>query len=123
MAINPKANLTRINQITSAWGTLRPEKKFAGLTLDQFREEIAPCLAARATIARLENELIAARIQRDDNDRAARQTIQRVVNSVKGDVQERRSDELYTAMGYCTLSKRKSGLTRKTKATETTTKA
>lgn len=115
MAINPKENLDRITRSLSAWETLRPQKTFAGMTLDQFREKAAPSLTARATIARLESELIAAQNQRDDADRVSIEALQLVVNSIKGDPDEGEDGELYEALGYVRKSERRSGLTRKLK--------
>lgn len=123
MAINPKVPLERLTRTQSAWTSLRPQKSFAGMTLDQFNEKTAPSLTARATIARLENELIAAQNQRDDADQVTIDTLKLVVNAVKGDVDEGEDGELYEAMGYVRTSERKSGLGRKSKAAATTAKA
>jgi hypothetical protein len=123
MPSNPREMNDRITRTQSAWETLRPQKTFAGMSLDQFREKLAPSLAARATIARLENELIAAQNQRDDADATSLEAIQLVVNAVKGDPDEGEDGELYEAMGYVRKSERRSGLSRKAKTTETTPKA
>ena len=93
------------------------------MTLDQFNEKTAPSLTARATIARLENELIAAQNQRDDADQVTIETLKLVVNAVKGDIDEGEDGELYEAMGYVRTSERKSGLARRSKAGVTTAKA
>jgi len=119
MPSNPRIALERITRTQSAWGTLRSQKSFAGMSLDQFREKTAPSLAARATIARLENELIAAQNQRDDADQASSDIVQLVVDAVKGDTDEGPDGELYEAMGYVRKSERKSGLSRKAKVVET----
>jgi hypothetical protein len=113
----------RIVRTQSAWGTLRPQKTFAGMTLAQLQEKVAPSLTARATIARLENEMLAAQNQRDDADAASLEAIQLVVNAVKGDPDEGEDGELYEAMGYVRKSERKSGLSRKAKVAATTAKA
>ena len=113
----------RITRILSAWRTLRPGKSFAGMTLAQLQETLAPSLTARATIVRLENELIAAQNQRDDADAVSLEAIQLAVNAVKGDPDEGEDGELYEAMGYVRKSERKSGLSRKTKMVETSFKA
>ena len=119
MPINPKASLESLTSTASAWETLRPTKSFAGMSLDQFRQKVAPSLAARATLARLENETIAALNQRDDADRASLDAVQLVVNAVRGDPAEGEDGELYEAMGYVRKSERKSGLSRKAKVTTT----
>jgi len=123
MAINPKENLIRITQTLSGWKTLRPEKVFAGLSLAQCEEKLAPSLKARDTIARLDNEQIAAQNQRDDADRVSLDVIQRVISAVKADGDEGEDGELYEAMGYVRKSERRSGLTRKGKVAATTPKA
>jgi hypothetical protein len=89
------------------------------MTLDQFNAKTGPSLATRATIDRLENELIAAQNQRDDADRATLDALKLVVNAVKGDPDEGEDGELYEAMGYVRTSERKSGLSRKSKAVAT----
>jgi hypothetical protein len=109
----------RIAQVTSAWETLRSNKSFAGMNLDQFRGTVAPSLSARQTIAHLENEAIAAQNQRDEADRKSMAAILLVVNAIKGDPQEGEDGELYEAMGYVRKSERKSGLSRKSTAKAT----
>jgi hypothetical protein len=111
----PKTDYERITRASIAWETLRPKKIFGGMTLEKFTTLIAPSLAARATIARLENELTAAHSQRDDADRVSLDALQLVVNSIKGDAEEGEDGELYEAMGYVRKSERKSGLHRTSK--------
>ncbi len=96
----------------NAWQTLRPEKSFAGLSLEQFKAKIKASLDARAAIAALENQLLAAQNQRDDADKASLATIALVVNAVKGDPEEGEDGEFYEALGYVRKSERKSGLRR-----------
>ena len=116
MANSPKDALAKIDQVTNAWQTLRPAKSFAGLTLDQFKAKMQPSLDARATIAALENQMIAAQDQRDAADDAALATILQVVSGVKADATEGDNSELYEAMGYVRKSERASGLSRVKKA-------
>jgi len=115
MPYNPKTNYERFTRCEAAWATLRPEKSFAGISLDDFRAKIAPCLAARATIARLDNELLAALHQRDTADTAAHEALLLLADAIKGDPEEGPDGELYEALGYVRRSDRKSGLSRKTK--------
>jgi len=118
----PKTDYERITRAAIAWETLRPRKSFAGMTLEKYNSLIAPSLTARATIARLENELSAAQSQRDDADRVSLDALQLVVNSIKGDAEEGEDGELYEAMGYVRKSERKSGLHRASKTDATPTK-
>ncbi|MDO8545020.1 MAG: hypothetical protein Q7S40_31640 [Opitutaceae bacterium] len=56
--------------------------------------------------------MVAAANQRNDSDGVSLQTVQCVVNAVKGDPGEGPNGELYEAMGYVRDSERRSGLTR-----------
>jgi hypothetical protein len=112
MSSSPKENLDKINAVTSAWETLRPEKTFAGMTLAQFKTKVKPSLDARTAVAAAENQLIAAQDQRDDADEVSISAIQFVVHAVKGDPDEGEDGELYEALGYVRKSERSSGLHR-----------
>jgi len=112
MPLGPKDAYDRITRTSTTWGNLRPKKSFAGLSLEKFNALVAPSLSARATIARLENEQIAAQNQRDEADRVSLDALQLVVNSIKGDPEEGEDGELYEALGYVRKSERKSGLHR-----------
>jgi len=112
MAATPKDSLEKINAVTNAWETLRPDKTFAGMTLAQFKAKVKPSLDARAEIGTLESQLVAAQNKRDDSDAAAITAIQFVVNSVKGDPAEGEDGEFYEALGYVRKSERSSGLHR-----------
>jgi hypothetical protein len=105
----------RIRQVTHAWETLRPQKSFGGMTLDQFKTKVKPSLDARGDLADLESQWTAKAIQRDAADLISSEAILLVVNSVKGDPEEGEDGELYETMGYVRRSERKSGLTRKSK--------
>jgi hypothetical protein len=91
------------------------------MTLEAYEKSVAPSEIARATIARLEDELSAAKNQRDVADAAGVLIARAVVNAVKGDLTEGEDGELYEAMGYVRKSERKSGLHRSSKIAATTT--
>lgn len=112
MPVAPKNIEARLNAVLNAWKTLRPEKSFAGMTLAQFEAKLKPALDARAAIAALESQMIAAQNQRDDADEAALATIALLVHAVKGDPAEGEDGELYEALGYVRKSERRSGLRR-----------
>ncbi len=112
MSATPKESLERMNQIANAWGTLRPTKTFAGMTLVQFKAKIKPSLDARDEIHTLESQTIAAQNKRDDADKVSQAASQLVVNAVKGDPAEGEDGELYEALGYVRKSERSSGLHR-----------
>jgi hypothetical protein len=110
--MSPKRNEAKILAVISAWETLRPAKTYAGLTLTQFKEAVQGALNARAALNTLENQLLAAQNQRDDQDKVALGVIALVVNAVKGDPDDGEDGELYEAMGYVRKSERSSGLHR-----------
>ncbi len=112
MPSNPLQIESKIKDITNAWESLRPTKTFAGLSLEQFKLKIKPSADARATIADLDNQLIAAHAQRDTEDKKSLAAALLVVNSVKGDPDEGEDGALYEAMGYVRKSDYKSGLHR-----------
>jgi len=119
MGKSPKANLDRINKTITAWETHRAAKHFADMTLEQFREKIAPSLTTRATIARLESEITATISQREMADAASLAVIDAVVKAVVADKTEGEDGEFYEALGYVRESERKSGLSRKAKTSAT----
>ena len=111
---SPREALEKLNRITMAWETLAPDASFGGMTLQDYRDAIAPSFEARDRIARLEAELIAAKNARDDGDRMALAQAQLVVNGVIGDPERGPDSDLYEAMGYVRRSERRTGLTRRT---------
>jgi hypothetical protein len=117
MPLGPKDAYDRITRTSTTWGNLRAKKSFAGLSLEKFNALVAPSVSVRTTIARLDNELIAAQNQRDEADRVSLDAVQLVVNGIKGDPEEGEDGELYEALGYVRKSERKSGLHRAGKTT------
>ena len=113
----PKNNAKRVagklQTVVNAWGTLRPSKSFAGMTLEQFKAQVQPSLAARDQLVTLRSQTTDNRTQRQASDSASLDLAQLVVNAVKGDPAEGENGSLYAAMGYVTKNSRRSGLTRK----------
>jgi len=112
MKVSANNAVAKINQVITAWETLRPAKTFAGLTLAQFKTTVQPSIDTRATIESLKDQLAAGQSQREDADEASIDTILLVVNAVKGEPTEGEDGELYEAMGYVRKSERRSGLSR-----------
>jgi len=110
----PQSNLLRITTVMKAWENLRPEKSFAGLTLDEYKRIVQPSLDSRARIAQLEALLVAERARRDAEDRVAMPTTRRVVDSVMGDPKEGADGALYEAMGFVRENEIRRGLVRRT---------
>ncbi|HEX8464159.1 MAG TPA: hypothetical protein VF627_06015 [Abditibacterium sp.] len=112
-ANKPQNNEDRYEKIEEAFKTLAPAATFGGMTLVQFQTAIQPSIAARAEVARLEDELKAALVARDNADLETLKDCDLVVKGVVGDPNFGDDSALYEAMGYIRKSDRKSGLTRK----------
>jgi hypothetical protein len=113
MSRAPKDALTRITDVSTPWGNLRPAKSFAGLTLDQFKEVVKPSLEVRTEIVELESKLQSAIARRARADGVSLDAVQRVIHGVKSDPEEGEDGELYATMGFVRKSDRSSGLTRR----------
>ena len=109
----PKEVEDQIRTRISGWESLAPTKSFFGMTLDQFKTEMQPPLAARELIKDLENQLTQAINQRDAADEVALAQMQGVVAGVNADPTEGPDSSLLEAFGYTRKSERKSGLGRK----------
>ena len=109
----PKKMEEKIRTTVTPWEQLAANKKFGGMSLDEFKAAIAPSLAARTLIDQLQHQLTQAINQRDDADNVSLVKMQLVVNGVLADPTE--DGSLYEAMGYTRKSERKSGLRTKKK--------
>jgi phospholipase/lecithinase/hemolysin len=110
---SPKRVAAKLQKVIDAWMTIRPTKTFSGLTLEQFKAQVQPSLAARDQLTVLGNQTTDSRMQRRLSDDASLTLAQQVVSSVKGDPAEGGNGPLYAAMGYVPKSMKASGLTRK----------
>ena len=109
----PQSNLTRITSVTKAWENMRPDKSFAGMTLDAYKRLVQPSLDSRARIAELEAQLVAERATRDAADRVSMPATRRVVDGVMGDPDEGADGAVYSAMGFVRESDNRRGLVRR----------
>jgi hypothetical protein len=116
MSDSPKIAEKKIKDIKTAWRTLRPTKKFAGLTVDEFEARTKASADARIEIEKLEKKMTEQIDLRQKADIVSLEWCDKVVKSVVGDVDEGDDGELYEAMGYVRKSERGSGLTRKKKS-------
>lgn len=110
--MSPNQMEEKIQTTITAWETLRPNKSFGGMTLEQFKARVLPSLAARTALAALSDQVQAAINQRDHADRTSLDEVQKMVKGVVGDPDEGDDGELYKALGYVPKSERKSGLSR-----------
>jgi hypothetical protein len=113
----PKEIETKLVRILNSWETLAPAKSFAGLTLEQYRDLLTPCLTARRQIEELDDQRKQAIDTRDALDALVLGKAQQIINGVLADSSEGSNSSLYAAMGYTRKSDRKSGLTRKSHRT------
>ncbi len=101
---NPTAMIDRLALVTTAWGQLAPETKFAGMTLAEFQAVTGPSLVARTNMDALAANQDSSIRTRDAAEKATRVLNNRVVASVISDVNYGKSSPLYGAMGYMTVS-------------------
>ena len=113
MPSSPKHNEVHLKKVVSVWRTLRPAKKFLGLTVDEFEAELKPALDARNAVNEAEARLTGAINARNEADNKALAVADRFINAVKADATEGENSEVLEAIGYVIPIKRKSGLQRK----------
>jgi hypothetical protein len=106
--------------VLTAWKTLAPDKSFGGMTAAQFEAQVNKSLAPRTRLEELDDEVKQQQALRESEDATTMSKINLIVNGVLADPTEGDDSALYEAMGYVRKSDRKSGLTRKKNASETT---
>lgn len=116
MATSSKTANDRIMRVDAAWKALRPKKKFAGMTHEEFLASVQPSVDLRDKISQAQKQLAALLNQRDDADEASLKVIRNVVNAVKADLEEGENSDIYEAMGFVRRNERKTGLRRARKA-------
>lgn len=116
----------RILVMLKAWKLLRPNKSFAGYSLEGFQKAVAPSLDTRKEVEARDTALREAIELRDDADVRSRKVLTRVVGGVVADAEEGEDGELYSAMGYVPRAVRSSmqsvGRVRAAQQTDTTDK-
>jgi len=100
MARNSSDLNSKLQTVIKAWSLLRPEKSFAGFTLDEFKKAVAPSIELREAIASSNAHTQKLMASRDQADVRTRKVLQRVVSGVRADGDEGNDGELYTEMGY-----------------------
>jgi hypothetical protein len=105
--------LERITTMKRVWGTLRPNSRFYGMTLDEFGQKVKPSLDARAELDVIDEHRSATAVRRDDSDGVSMDLINRIVNAIKADPNEGEDGEVYAALGYVRKGLRAGGRPRK----------
>ena len=118
MPTNPKGNIEKLERIENAWKTLASDKTFGGMTLAEFSAFVSSSRNARTQIFDIENRMKDAQNLRDSSDDTALAKAQLVKNGVLADSTEGENSALYEGMGYIRKDDKKSGLTRRKKATK-----
>lgn len=113
MNSNPGAVGTQIENLVNGLTEHAPDGTFAGKTLAQIKAAVKPSLDARAKVTDLEQQLAAARVERNNADPASVEVVLQVVSSIKGDPNYGENSALYAALGYVRKDDRASGLTRR----------
>lgn len=111
----PTANEEHYNKIGEAWQALAADATFGKRTLAQFQATVAPSKAARVKVARIQAELDASLVERDEADAISMKACDETVKGVVGDPDFGDDCALYERMGYKRKSDYASGLTRKKK--------
>jgi hypothetical protein len=103
----------KAKQMVTGWKSLRPKKKFAGMTVEEFEALVQGGTEADGEVTSLETQLGTARGTRDAAWTTVNQKCQMVISSVKGDPEEGPDGDLVQAMGYKKTSEKKPGGPRK----------
>ena len=110
--MSPKAVLERIMTLLRVWGTLRANRSFYGMTLEEFALRVKPSLDARAELDTIDEHRNATAVRRDVSDVDVMDLIQRIVNAIKADADEGEDGEVYAALGYVRKAHRTNGRRR-----------
>ena len=110
--VSPKVALERITTLLRVWGTLRANRSFYGMTLEEFALRAKPSLDARAELDAIDERRSATAVRRDVSDVDAMDVIQRIVNAIKADADEGEDGEVYAALGYVRKAHRANGRRR-----------
>jgi hypothetical protein len=98
--------LFRLESISDAWSSVRPEAVFFGFALDQYRDGIKPSYDIRADITALKKKLKDAIAKKKDIDAASLLLAKNIVHAVKADPKEGENSTLYATMGFVRTSER-----------------
>lgn len=98
-------NIDKLNQITTSWAQIAPEKTFCNLTLAAATSAFQPVFDVRQEMMEADLRYTALIARRDTVDAEANDLMLRIVNAVKAEPNGENS-ELYRGMGYKTKNER-----------------
>jgi uncharacterized protein YPO0396 len=113
---NSNRLLTRLQRQAAAWEELASTHEFAGLNLAGFQGEIQEFQVARERLIAAQTAIKAATKFARMAAKQAMQVSKRVALGMKSHPEHGDDSELVRASGFVTESERRSGLTRKRKA-------
>ncbi|HEX8371010.1 MAG TPA: hypothetical protein VF604_20870 [Pyrinomonadaceae bacterium] len=116
--MKPKKTLEKLELTEAAWETHAPDATFFDTTLAQYKAKVKISRDIRDVIAGLEQQLTAAKTERDNVDAGNLKLEQNVAKAIAGDPDFGDDSALYEGTGRIRKSERKSGLTRKKKTDE-----
>ena len=110
---------SRRERFRTAWAPLAPAETFAGLALNEFTADTSAVVSVREEIDATKAKLAGLYLQREQADAETRNTMQLVINSVRGNPAFGEDSALYRAMGFVPKSERDSGLSRRRRELQT----
>ena len=110
-----KTGLAKLEETESSWETHAKGDKFYDMSLDEYKARVQLSRDARALIASLEQQLVAARSQKKDIDEENLTLEKNVAKGIAGDAKHGEDSALFEGTGRVRKSERKTGLTRKRK--------
>lgn len=110
---NKKQVLLRRETFLAAWREHALNATFAKMDLEQFEIETETPQSIDAQMKAARIKLAGLKLKRDRATRKVQETLVKVADAVRGDVDYGPDCELYRALGYVPKSERKTGLTRK----------
>ena len=116
MRINFVGIAEKVEQILRGWEATAPQQSFADMTLEQFKQELQPFFAAKATFEAINTQWDSAQQARVETFPKALALATGIAASVKGHPKYGANCTTYAAMGYTTSGARSSGLTRRREA-------
>jgi hypothetical protein len=91
---------SQLRAVWKTWATLQPEKKFSGMTHEDFVSAIEPSRLARKEVAALEDRLARAFARVMEADAASRKLLHRLAHGVRADQDGGENSEIYRRLRH-----------------------
>lgn len=106
---SPKAARERGDRFINSWTENSPDRRWAEMTLTQFKDKQTAIEAVEDQIAASKARTKSLTIQRDDMNKAFMEDCDFVAKDVEGDREFGPDSALYSGFGYIRKSERRSG--------------